>query len=99
MLDATRDDMTFGGRGLDPLVNAGGAADREVIGFGSTAREDDLRRIAADQCRDGAPGIVQYAFRGLAEMMHARRVAENISTDIRNSVGHLRRKGGCRVVV
>ena len=86
-------------RAVDGLVDTGGAADREVVGLGAAAREHDLRRLAADQRGDGRSRLVDEGLRLLAEMMHARRVAEDIPGGAPYGVGDFRRDGCRRVVV
>jgi len=58
------------------LVHFQHALDREIIRFGSAAREDDLFRIGLDQLRDLLPGAFDGFFRGPPEgMVTAGRVA------------------------
>ncbi len=68
------DQMTSAG-GLERL---GGTADREVVGFGPAAGEDDFRRIAVDERRHRGPCLVNSGLRLLAVVMNTRRIAEKI---------------------
>ena len=69
------DQVTAAGR----LERLGGAADREVVGLGAAAGEHDLRRVGADQRRDRRSRVVERRLGLLAEVMHARRVAEHVA--------------------
>ena len=50
MLDGRRDDAPASAA----VERLGGAAEGEVVGFGTAAREDDFGRLGADQRRDRA---------------------------------------------
>jgi hypothetical protein len=58
------------------LERFGGAAHRENVSLGSTAGEDDLGRIDADEGRRRGARAVEPRFRALPPAVHARRVAE-----------------------
>src|SRR5579871_502059 len=57
VLDGARDEMSPACRfqGLSDATNG------KIVRFGSPAREHDLGRLAANQCRNRRPGVVQYA--------------------------------------
>ena len=58
-------------------IHLGDALDREVVGLGRAAREDDLLRVRADQIGDLLARLVDRFFRLPAErMVAAGRVAE-----------------------
>ncbi len=95
VLDAAGDEMTPS----RPFESLGGAADREVVGFGAAAGEDDLRRIAAHERRNRRPRLVQQRFGLLAEVMHARRVSKLVARRSHNRVDDFGRQRGRRVVV
>ncbi len=72
MLGRERDDV-IALRG----VHFGDAFDREIIGFGRAAREDDLLRIGANGTRNRFARMIDRFLRLPAEgMVPARRVAE-----------------------
>src|SRR5439155_6201625 len=73
--------------------------DREVVGFRTAAREDDLRRIRVDERGYLRSRLVKYRFRLLPVLMHARRIAERFAADTRDCVDDFGRERGRRVVV
>ncbi len=95
MLDPARDEMPASGR----LERIGRATKREVVRLGAPAREHDLRRVAVQQRRHRRSCVVHHRLCLLAEVMHARRVAENVAGGARHRVDHFLREGCRRVVV
>ena len=81
-LAGVEDRLVLGGRGDDVvallLVELDDALDREVVGLGRAAGEDDLLRLGADQARDllarvvdgllGLPAERVVAAGGVAEL-------------------------------
>ncbi len=81
-------------------IHLGDALDREVVGFGRAAREDDFLRVGADQIGDLLARFVDGLFRFPAErMIAARRVAEMLGEIRHHRFDHARIDGRCRVVV
>ena len=89
------DEVAAAGR----LERLGGAADGEVVRLGAAAREHDFRGIAVDERGDRRSGVVQDRFGLLAEMMHARGIAELIAGGADDRLDDLGRERGRRVVV
>ena len=95
VLDGAGDEMTASGG----LERVGRAANREVISLGAAAGEHDLRRIAVHERRDRASRVVHGGLRLMAEVMHARCVAEGFARRTHDGLGHFWRERGRRVVV
>ena len=95
VLDRAGDQVAPAGR----LERLGGAADGEVVRLGAAAGEHDLRRVGADQRRDRRSRLVERRLRLLAEVVHARRVAEQSRRARGDRVDDLRGERGRRVVV
>ena len=73
MLDRAGDDVrAFAGL----LLRQRHALDRQVIGLGATAGEDDLLAVRAERRRHDLTSIVQRVQRCPAQAVDARRIAE-----------------------
>ena len=85
-----------------PVGSSASAAPRiaKLSRLGAAAREDDLGRIGADERGDRRPRLVERRLGLLAEVMHARRVAEQSRGSRAPSASiDLGRERGRRVVV
>src|SRR5579872_3524722 len=60
------------------LARLNEAKDRQIVSFRAAAGEDDLRRSAAKQARNGFPGSFHRGPGMLSMMMNGRSVAELI---------------------
>ena len=77
----------------------GGAADRNVVGFGAPARKQHFRRVGADQRGHVGASVVNRALGLLAEMVNARRIPEIVAQDRCHPVDNWRKQRGRRIVV
>src|SRR5262249_42737572 len=68
------------------LERFGGASNREVVGLGAAAREDDLRWVAANERSQIRAGFVERGFGLLAEVVDARRGTEDLTRDPRAGI-------------
>ena len=81
------------------LERLGRAANREVIGLGAAAGEDDFRRFGADEGGNGAPRVVDCGLCLLPVVMNTRRIAEKILEGAHHGIGGRRIDRGRRVVI
>ena len=89
----------FDGAGDDVLARLRGGArraeDREIVGFGAAAGEDDFGGVGVDQGGHLAARGFQPLLRGLSEVVDAGRVTIHL-TEAR---GHVSRTSGATGVV
>ena len=95
VLDRGRDQMSAAGR----LERFGGAAQREVVGLGAAAREDDLGRLGADERRDRRSGVIERRLGPLAEGVDADGLPNCVGRARDDGLDHLGASGCRRVVV
>ena len=69
-----RDEMLATGH----LERLRGAPNREIIGLGAAAGEDDFGRFGPDKGRNRAPRVINCGLRLLPVVMNTRRIAEKI---------------------
>jgi hypothetical protein len=62
------------------------APEGEVVGLGPAAREDHLGRLTADELGDRGARLVEQCLGLLAEVMHARRIAEIVQQRARHDL-------------
>ncbi len=77
----------------------GDAPDREIVGFGSAAREHDFGRLGLDQIGNRRARLVEDGFGPLPELVDARRVAEFVGEDAGDPVDDLGIDRGRSVVI
>src|SRR5439155_13722296 len=71
----------------------------DVVGFGSAAREDDLRGRCVQERRDLGPGVLDRPLRLLAEGVDARRVPEMLAEIRKHRLEDLGANRGAGVMV
>jgi len=99
VLDGARDDVTPARRAIEKFGRLCRAAQREVVGLGAAAGEHDLGRLGPDQLCDRRARLVQHRLGALAEVMHARRVAEVFAQRARHGLDDRRVRRCGRVVI
>ncbi len=93
VLDARRDEVPASGH----FEGFRGPANREVIGLGAAAGEDDFRRFGAHQGGHGAPRVVDCGLCLLSVVMNTRRIAEKMLKRAHHGLGgHRDRPGSSR---
>ncbi len=75
MLDRRGDEMRAAGW----LERFSHPAQGKVVSLGPATREHHLGRLAADQCRDRAPRLVEDTLGALAKVVDAGRVSELVA--------------------
>ena len=97
MLDADRHEVTAARR----IEGLGRAAQREVVGLGAAAREDNFVRVGVDECRHRRARLVQFRFGELAIGVDGRWIAVAIGQRASDGGDDLRegRRGGIVIEV
>src|SRR5579862_4893191 len=99
MLARVQYGVMLDGRSDDVIAGLHQSRDRQIVGFGAAAGEDDFRRAAAEQRSNRLPRLLDGRSSFLPVAMNRRRIAEALAKIRAHGSEHFRQNRGGSVIV
>src|ERR1700727_1822783 len=94
-----KDGVMLNARSNNMIAFVDQARDRQVVGLGAAAGENDLRRLTAEQCGHTISRVLDRGTTVLPILVNGRGVAELLAEIGTHCVQNFRQDGRCSVIV